>query len=61
MTVTTIYRVFFTWKEFQAMKEFEAKNAGYKKVGEDTTGVMYEYRADYHTAPADGKDKNETD
>ncbi len=53
MIVTTIYRVFFTWKEFQAMQEFEMRNAGYKKVYEDTTGVMYEYRADFHACPAE--------
>jgi len=57
MIVTTIYRVFFSWKEFQAMKEFEDKNAGYKKVSEDTTGVMYEYRADFHTVPEEREEE----
>ena len=57
MTITTIYRVFFTWKELQAMNEFEARNAEYKKVSEDTTGVMYEYRADFHAIQAERKDE----
>lgn len=57
MIVTTIYRVFFTWKEFQAMKEFEAENTGYIKVSEDTTGTMFEYRADFHVDPAERKEE----
>ena len=45
MTVTTIYRIFFPWYEYQAMLKFEAENLVYKKIAEDTTGTTYEYRA----------------
>lgn len=44
MTVTTIYRVFFPWYEFQAMLKFETENMLYKKIAEDTAGTTYEYR-----------------
>lgn len=47
MTITTIYRVFFPWTEFQAMQEFEKMHTQYKKVGEDTLGTAYEYRTNY--------------
>ena len=55
MIVTTIYRIFFTWKEYEAMRRFEAENPGYKKVSEDTTGTLFEYRADFHTVPEERK------
>ena len=47
MTVTTISRVFFHWYEYKEMLKFEAENPAYKKIAEDTTGTMYEYRTDY--------------
>lgn len=43
MTVTTIYRVFFPWYEYQAMLKFEAEHMLYKKVAEDTTGTTFEH------------------
>ena len=43
MTVTTIYRIFFPWYEYQAMLKFEAENMLYKKVAEDTAGTTFEY------------------
>lgn len=57
MIVATIYRIFFTWKEYEAMRRFEAENTGYKKVSEDTTGTMFEYRADFHTVPEERKEE----
>lgn len=46
MIISTIYRVFIPFDEFDAMLEFESHYKNYIKIKEDTTGVTYEYRSD---------------
>ena len=47
MTITTIYKIYFPWYEFEAQMKFEAENPQYVKIAEDSVGVTYEYRTDY--------------
>ncbi len=44
MILTTIYRIFFSWEEYETMRKFESENEKYIKVGEDTRGTTYEYQ-----------------
>lgn len=56
MILTTIYRIFFSWEEYETMRKFESENTKYKKVGEDTLGTTYEYRTDYSVEIKEGKE-----
>ena len=57
MIVTTIYRVFFHWYEYEAKIKFEKANPNYKKVAEDTIGTTYEYRTDQVMDVAERKEE----
>ncbi len=47
MTITTIYRIFFPWNEYEEMRKFESTHEQYRKISEDSLGAKYEYRTDY--------------
>ncbi len=55
MILTTIYRVFIPWEEYDFMVAFEKENKDFHKVSEDTTGVTYESRTDKFRNVGKGK------
>lgn len=57
MTITTSYKIFFPWEEYETMLKFEQEHPAYKKIGEDSLGAVYEYRYSYmvNLGEEDGK------
>lgn len=47
MTITTTYRIFFSWNESAERYKFEHESPQYKKVSEDSVGTTYEYKTEY--------------
>ena len=57
MTITTSYKIFFPWEEYETQLKFEQEHPAYKKLGEDSLGTTYEYRYSYmvNLGEEDGK------
>ena len=46
MTITTIYRVHFDWREYNLMAKFEQESPEFRIVSQDSRGTLYELRRD---------------
>ncbi len=60
MTITTIYRVFFPWEEYEIQLKFEQEHPAYRRVCEDSLGTAYEYRSNYMVNLTEGDKKGDT-
>lgn len=44
MILTTINQVYFYWHEYELMLKFDAESPEFRKVSQDTNGVLFEHR-----------------